>query len=224
MRTGTERAHNLLTFLALVVFTAGVFFKSSELMVAFFLLLTAIPILFHGREVRVGGNSIILEWGLLYKRRVELSSSEILEVIDASSTRYLVLARYMPEILLVPVGMIVGGVMIFFTAQYGWVGLGWAFLGSAELVAYTVPERKMAALIIVLITIVFSLLASIVKTSLVVPILVAGVMMAAFVREDGPIVMNTIFLVTERGVYQLRYDSKDEVKNLLSTIGGGYEG
>ncbi|WP_258083183.1 hypothetical protein [Thermococcus thermotolerans] len=219
MRTGNAREYNILLFLELVVFTAGVALENTLLIMAFFILLMVTPVFFHGRAVRVKGRKITLEWGLLLKRHVDISFSEILDVIDASSSRYLILARYTPEILLVPLGMFIGGVGIFFTAQYRWVGLGWMFFGSVELVTYTISERKRAALIIVLITIVFSLLASIIKTSFVVPILVAGVIMAVFVREGGPMIMNTLFIVTERGVYQLRYDSKEEVKNLLSVIG-----
>ncbi len=221
MRTGTGRDYNLIVFIALVLFTAGVVFESETLLLSFFLIIMVAPVFFHGREVRIQGEKIVLEWGLLFKRHVEILPSKVVDVIDASSTRYLILARYLPEILLVPLGMITGGVAIFFTSQYRWVGLGWMFIGTIELVAYTVPERKRAALIMTFTTILFSLLAGILKTSLMAPFLVAGVLAAALVWKAGPMVMNTIFLVTEREVYLLRYESKDEVKSLLSVMGGG---
>ena len=223
MRTGTGRAYSIITFLALALFTAGALFKSEPLLLSFFLILMAAPVFFHGREVRIQEEKIVLEWGLLFKRRVEILPTEVVDVIDAPSTRYLILAKYTPEILLVPIGMIVGGAAIFSTTQYGWVGLGWMFIGTIELVAYTVPERKRAALIMTFTTILFSLLAGISKTSLMAPFLVAGVLAAALVWKAGAMIMNTIFLVTEREVYLLRYESKDEVKSLLSVMGGGNE-
>ena len=226
MRAGTARAYNLIAFIALVLFTGGVVFESETLLLSFFLILMVAPVFLHGREVRIQGEKIVLEWGLLFKRRVEILPSEIVDVIDASSTRYLIIARYLPEILLVPLGMIAGGVAIFLTSQYRWVGLAWILFGAVEVVNYlTSPEKKReGAAAVLFITGLLTFVAYMLHSGMVVPLALSGLFMAAIIWEGGPVWGNFLLIVTEKGVYSVTYASKSELNRLTPVLGGGDEG
>ena len=226
MRAGAPRAYMLFTPLELTIFTASVLLKNTALVALFFAVLLAGIALFYGREVKVEKGRIILEWGIIFKWRREITSTDVLEIIDAQSSRYLVLARYRPEVLLVPAGMVIAGILIFRGTEYGWVGLGWVLFGTVELVNYlsSTGERKLGASVILLVTGMLILIGYVTKPEAVVPLAISGFLMAAIFWEGGPLIGNTLFLVTERGIYSISYASKSELKLLISAMGDENEG
>lgn len=227
MRAGIPRVYMLFTFVELVIFTASCLRNDVRLVAAFFILLFVGILLFYGREVRVEGNKIILEWGLLFRYRQEIVSTEILDLVDVPSNRYFVFAKYLPEVLLVPAGMVLGGILLLLSGtKYGWSGLGWMLVGAIELVNYaTSPEKKKAGTVaILLITGIITLIAYLIKSEMVVPLALFGFSIAAIFWEGGPVTGNLLLLFTERGIYSVTYASKSELKRLISALGDVNEG
>lgn len=226
MRAGPPRVYMLFALLELTIFTTSVLLKNTALVALFFAVLLAGIALFYGREVKVERGRIILEWGLLFRWRREITSTDVLDVIDLQSSRYLVLARYRPEVLLVPVGMLIAGILIFMGTEYRWIGLGWVLIGTVELVNYlfSMEERKRGVAMILFVTGMLISIGYLTKPDLMVPIALSGFLMAAIFWEGGPVIGNTLLLVTEKGVYSINYTSTSELKMLISFLGDENEG
>ncbi|NJD98991.1 hypothetical protein E3E26_04215 [Thermococcus sp. LS1] len=222
MRSGIHRGYLTITTLAFAAFTMGAVFQNDTMLVFSFLLLAIGIFMFYGRKVRMENGRIILEWGFFLKRRKVIEPGDIIEVVDAPSNRYLVFARYMPEVLLLPAVMVLFGFLAFFVTDFRWVGLGWILFGGIQLVSYTYSEaerRKGAALILSL-TLLVALVGYFVKVEVVAPIVVSGMLLAGLFWEDGPIFTNMIFIVTREGVYTITYTSRNDIKALLAALGG----
>lgn len=226
MKAGAPRTYTLFMLIEMAIFTAGVLLKDFILMVLFFAVLLVGVGLFYGRDVRVEKGRIKLEWGLLFKREREITSAEILDIIDVPSSRYLVLAGYLPEVLLIPAGMVTAGALIFMRAEYGWVGLLWIYLGLVELVNYlsSMEGRKLGAGVVLLVAVMLALIGYLRGADAIVPIALFGFLTGAILWEGGPVTGNTILLVTEKGIYSVNYTSTSELKDVISALGGGNEG
>ncbi len=225
MRTGAMRAYWVVTGAGFVVFILGIFLNSGPLILLSLGILVLGGVLFYGREVHLENGRVALEWGLLRRRKV-ITPGDVLDVIDAPSSRYLVLARYMPEVVVLPTLMVVSGVLAVFGLDFGWVGLGWILFGGASLVSYLLPEAEKGkgALLILLITTAVAFAGYYLGEKMVVPIVVFGLLLAAMFWEGGPMVANMVLLVTRDGVYEIRYGSRGELKELLSALGDVNEG
>ncbi|ASJ08452.1 hypothetical protein A3L11_04075 [Thermococcus siculi] len=225
MRAGATRAYWVAVGVGFAVFVSGVFLNSGPLILLSLCILALGIVLFYGREVRIERGRVILEWGLLRRRKI-ITSDDVLDVIDAPSSRYLVLARYLPEAAIVPALMVLFGVLAVFESDLGWVGLGWLLFSGASLVSYILPEAEKGkgALLILLITAVVALAGYYLREKMVVPIVVSGLLLAVMFWEGGPMVVSMVLLVTGDGVYEIRYGSKRELKELLSALGDVNEG
>ncbi|ASJ03894.1 hypothetical protein [Thermococcus barossii] len=228
MRAGTPRTYTFLMFIALLIFTASVLLREPVLVAAFLILLSVGILAFYGREVRVERGRVILEWGVLLKHRREITSTEILDIIDAPSSRYLVLAKYRPGVLLLPVSMVGMGLLILLFSENGWIGLGWILLGTIELANHVLSaeRRKMGAVGVLLMTGALMFVGYFIAPwKTVLPVLagflMAGVLMAASLWSSGPLIGNTLIIVAERGVYSVSYTSRSELKQLISALEGG---
>lgn len=226
MRAGPHRGYWISVGLGFAIFFAGAIFRSNTLLILSYLLITFGILLFYGRKVQVGEEGIILEWGILFKRRKFIGFSEIIEVVDAPSNRYLAFARYAPEVLILPTIMMVFGILVFFVGEFKWVGLAVILFGGVQLVSYgySEGERRKGAALILLLTLLVGFIGYLSRIGIAFPLVAIVILFAVMFWEVGPGIMNTLFLITEKGVYQVQYVSKKEVNELLSLLGGANEG
>ena len=220
MRSGKERCYNIVLFISLLLFTAGVLFNELTLMLISFVTLIGGGVLFYGHEARIENGKLILEWGLILKRRREISVGEIVDLIDANPNRYFVMAKYYPDILLLPMGIIAGGSVILGT-EFPWVGLAWILIGGIKVITYLFPpaEKRRAALLTLVLTGIVVTVAYLIGT-FIVPLISFGIVMAGIIWERGTVLTNTLVLVTEKGIYSVRYLSKLEWEKLMGLLGG----
>lgn len=214
----TKRSYDRLWLVNLVLIWIGMSLKSTLLMWASIVAFALTFLLTSGRKVEVSGKGITLTWGYILKREEKIESGDILDVIDAGNAKAVTLARYLPEMALLPITMFLIGAWLSLTGNPQ-AGLDWAYLGGLLLLplVFSEMEKKPAIVYILGLSIIFALLSySYGFRGLSLSLLFYGVFLAFLVRYSGVIGSNFLLLVTRKDVYLLSYGSKEEFRNLLS--------
>jgi hypothetical protein len=227
MRAGPPRVFWWLVLVELLVFVVVGLMEDLRIGAVYFLLLTFLSLISAGREVELTEEGILLSWGYprLFKRWIPFG--EIVDLIDVASSKYLVMARYVPEALIVPLGTILVGVVFFFYGKYPAIGLLWVVWGFSSLVGYVFSRGDRNTAIITFYAVLVPLaVVSYLKMGVDVlfPFITAGLLMGGLMWDEDLWERSMLILVTEKGVYTLNYSSRKEILPLISHLGGAGEG
>ncbi len=221
MKAGPPRIFWWLTLIELLVFVALGLTEDLRIGAVYFLLLVGLSLIFAGREVELTEDGILLSWGYPRLFRERIPFDEIVDIIDVSSARYLVLARYMPELLIVPLGTLVAGVIFFFYGKYPALGLFWIAWGFSALIGFVFSKGNKKEALVTFYAVLISLAAaSYLKMGpdILYPFLAVGILMGGLMWDEDLWERSTVILVTEKGVYMLGYSSREEIMPLMSHL------
>jgi hypothetical protein len=226
MKAGPPRAFWWVMLAEMLVFMVVGLVGSLWLTAVYFLSVGVLSILFAGREVELTEEGIILSWGYPRLFKTLIPFEEIIDIIDVASSRYLVMARYLPETLIGPLGTILVGIVFFFYGKYPAIGLFWIVWGFSALVGFVFSRGdKNTAIMAFYTVLVFLALVSYLKmgTDVLFPFVASGAMVGGLMWEGDLWDRSMILLVTENGVYTLNYSSRKEILPLMSRLGEGNE-
>jgi hypothetical protein len=226
MKAGPPREFWWIMLAEMLVFAVVGLVGSLWLTVVYFLSVGVLSIIFAGRKVELTENGILLSWGYPRLFKKEISFGEIVDVIDAASSKYLVMARHLPETLIGPLGTIFIGAIFFFYGKYPAIGLFWIVWGFSTLMGYIFSRGNKNTALIAFYTVLVPLaLISYLKmgTDVLLPFVAAGTLVGGLMWDGDLWERSIIILVTENGVYTLNYSSRKEIVPLMSRLGDEHE-
>ncbi|AHF81184.1 Hypothetical protein TES1_1809 [Thermococcus paralvinellae] len=223
LRSGITKELQIALSVELVLFTVGVYYLSEVMIWLVFLALALTLFVFAGKKVELEPGRIILKWGYLRELKKVITAEDVVDVIGASRARHVILAKYMPWLLLVPLGMIIVGVWILLFTSYKFAAFGWLLFGVFQLAGhvFSKAEKNKALVFVLLVTAFIVVYAYSIRLRMALfQITLIGGIMAGVIWYEGAIGSNYLILVTKDGNYLLTYSDENDIKSLLAALGG----